>query len=348
MIQEQLTDYISSQIKLGVSREAVKTVLVDAGWASGDVEDTLKKVEGNAPEQMATAKPMTASPAKTEPQVIRVSDLVSGSGTMAPITATNTTPTTTSPAAMSSTMNATLNAVAAAKVADTKVDPAKFGGKITGNTFQATNPKVMPTSYSASSTTSGKGKGGMVMGIIAVIIILGLGGAAGYFYSQNAALAAKVATLNAQTSSVNAQLASLNNQVGDSNTGVQAQISSLTAANADLALNLSFFAVPLGTTPTATPLTISGSLSGASKNLYQITTPRGATVYILNSANAKISAELKPLVGQTVSLTGTYIPGSDQMTVETVGNIPNAAATTTSMMMSSTTASSTPSSTSAN
>ena len=60
MIQEQLVDYISSQIKLGVSQDAIKATLTGAGWAIADVEDTFKKINGTG----AMAKPAASSSAE--------------------------------------------------------------------------------------------------------------------------------------------------------------------------------------------------------------------------------------------------------------------------------------------
>jgi uncharacterized protein Smg (DUF494 family) len=45
MVQDSLVEYISSQMKAGISRDAIKASLVGAGWQAADVEDTLKKVE---------------------------------------------------------------------------------------------------------------------------------------------------------------------------------------------------------------------------------------------------------------------------------------------------------------
>ena len=105
MVQDHLVEYVSTQIKLGISRDAIKTALTGVGWSAPDVEDTLKKVEGgSAPTavQPAAAQkavepsspaPAAASPkfvsfsaqgtvvgqAKNpDPQTVRVSDLVSG------------------------------------------------------------------------------------------------------------------------------------------------------------------------------------------------------------------------------------------------------------------------------
>ena len=294
MVQEQLVDYISSQMKLGVARDTIKSALISAGWLAADVEDTLKKIEGNKPAQpvaqpaqpaaRGAAFPGLSQSSSSSPQTIKVSDLVSASAASSPM---------------------------ASRTSAAPVDLSKFDGKVKGNTFEAVKP----------AATSGGGK--TIMMIVGGLLILGLGGLSYYFYSQESGLASQVATLNNQSGGVNNQLAALQAQMNASTTALAAEISSLTAANADLALNLSFFAVPIGTSTstaaTPLPVTISGSLSGGKQ--YAITTPRGAKILIANSADAKISAELKPLVGQTVKLEGTYVEGSDQITVNSVTNI---------------------------
>lgn len=322
MVQEQLTDYISSQMKLGVARDAIKSALVSAGWVSTDVEDTLKKVEGSAPAQTpttvstGTAKPMTmgtgtssAKPAmggmaaganmatgakSPEPQMIRVSDLVSG-------TAVSPSSPAASPAAKST-------APSSAK------DISMFGGKIKGNSFEATP---------VSGSGSGK-KGSLIWGTVAGILILALAGLAWYFYSSANGLNAKIASLTSQSGTLTTQLASLQSQVNASSTSDAAEIASLTAANADLALNLSFYAVPLGTpsstAATALPITISGTLSGGGKAPYALTTPRGAKIFIGSATTADVSTQMKPLVGQTIQVSGTYIQGSDEMTATSVAS----------------------------
>ncbi len=302
MVQEQLIDYVSSQMKLGVSREAIKSALVSAGWVAGDVEDTLKKVQGP---EAATAMSQSSSAVKTtsaiaqvtkgsDPQMIRVSDLVSSpfSGSAAKPMTTSTTA-TTAPMAK--------NDVAAA---------AKFGGTIKGNSFEAASP--------AHSKVSRP----LILEIVGAVLILALGALAWYFYSGNAALAAKVNSLNSQSGSVTSQLSALQAQINASSSADSAEIASLTAANNDLMLNLSFYAVPLGT-PTSTamasiPVTISGSISGGGRAPYAVTTPRGAKIFIANSSNASIVSGLKSSVGQTAQLSGTYIEGSDEMTVSSI------------------------------
>lgn len=178
-----------------------------------------------------------------------------------------------------------------------------------------------------------KRKGFGVTEIIAVVLVLAFGGAAWYFYSQNSALASRIATLSGQSGSVNAQLSAMQAQLDASTTSLMAQVTSLTSANTDLALNLSFYAAPLGASSTTPlPVTISGSLSGGGRAPYAITTSRGVKVFVSNSTDVQVSSQLKALLGNTVQVTGTYVPGFDDMTVNSVTNLstpPTATSTAT-------------------
>jgi hypothetical protein len=304
MVQEQLTDYISSQLKLGVSREAIKSALVSAGWIAGDVEDTLKKVGGNAPGMSVSAsQPLAAtnmkpaqigSPQTTSPQMIRVGDLVS------------------SPfSGQAASQGKTISAASSPAMATAE----KFGGTIKGNSFE-----VATAGSGAVVSPKKSGIGMMIIEIIAIILIFGFAALAWYFYSGNAALAAKVASLNSQSASVSSQLSALQAQITASSSADAAQMSQLQAENADLALNLSFYAIQPGTsTSTAQlPVTISGLVSGGGRAPYAITTSQGAKIFVANSSDATVAPELKAAIGQTVQLTGTYVEGSDEMTVSSV------------------------------
>lgn len=316
MVQDQLTDYISSQMKLGVSRDAIKAALVSAGWMAVDVEDTLKKVDGNGGAQPAAAAATSAmakpaqpastmsmgTPAKAnEPQMIRVSDLVSSSA--------STSLSSASPSATASTPAS-------------KADVSKFAGKISGNNFEAAS-----TSGGASSMmkSGGAGKGRLIGEIVGGVVLLLLIGAAWYFYSENGGLADQVTSLTSEGATVNAQLNAAQAAAAASSTGLTAQVSALTTANNDLALNLSFFAIPIGgptsTAITSLPVTISGSLAAGPKGIDSITTPRGAKIFIANSAAATIAPQLKTIIGHTIQIVGTYIPGSDQLTANTITDL---------------------------
>jgi cell division protein FtsB len=294
MVQEQLVEYISSQMKLGVARDAVKAALVGAGWAATDVDDTLRKVDGmNKPSAPAAAGPAVASPVarSSEPQSIRVSDLISSSVSAAP---------------------------------SSKNTPASSPA-VAPKIVQKPASKPLDLSAAASPSSSApKKKGGLVMMIVGVVLILGFGGLAGFLYWQNSGLTTKIASLGTMSADVASQVAGLTAQVqalDASNTALAANVDSLSAENLILKANLSFSAIPPASAgaPSSETVSISGVLT-AGKTSYVLTTPYGVTVFVQNSKDAKVDAALKPLAGTagTVTLTGTHVPGSQFITVSVV------------------------------
>lgn len=292
MVQDQLVDYISSQIKTGVSRDAIKASLVGAGWQAADVEDTLKKVEApktaaptvSAAQPAASPKPLMSSSSaasSTAPQTIKVSDLVSAPGSAAPL---------------SSFTGKTVNAATKGGTTTTAATMNEFPGQK-------------------------KERGSFIVYIILAVLVVGAGAFAAYLYLQNNSLAAKVASLGGQSAGVTSNIATLNTQVqalNASNTALTMQVASFTAENQELQTELSFFAVPPGTTATSTPLTMTGMLSGGGKVSYALTAMYGSKIYIENSKDPNVVAALQPLVGTSTELSGTYVPGADQLTVTSV------------------------------
>lgn len=191
MVQDQLVDYISSQMKAGVSREAIKAALVGAGWVAADVEDTFKKVEGvaktapPASTALAGTSPSGASPASAafkpaamigggavksgEPQSIRVSDLVSASA-----------------------------------AANLSTGAGAGFGKSTSTTKTQQPAGLAVTARMGADPKSAHG--GRVMMIIGIVVIIVLGGLAGYLYFQNNNLASQVASLGSQSTGVTSQI----------------------------------------------------------------------------------------------------------------------------------------------
>ncbi len=342
MVQESIVDYINSQMKLGVSRDAVKTTLVGAGWAAADVEDTLKKVEVAKPAAQPVA--MAATPAKPAefvaakplgatgpgPQTIRVSDLVSSSASPAPMTMSS------KPAAASpvSTSKSPLTGPAASTAGAAVKSP---------NTFQA-------QTFSAAKPHGSRGA--LITDIVLVVIILAVGGFAGFLYMQNGSLSSKLDSLNGTSSGVNSQLSALTAQVAASTTALTAQVATLTGDNQELRTELSFLVAPTGTTPGAsTTGTFSGIVS-AGKTSYIITASYGTKISVANSKSASVISALAELMAPvtaatsttasstatstvasstatstapvvrvtpaTAQFTGTYIPGSDSITLTEV------------------------------
>ncbi|MDE2020154.1 MAG: FlxA-like family protein [Patescibacteria group bacterium] len=298
MVQDQLVEYISSQLKLGVSRDTVKTALVGVGWAEQDVEDTLKKVEGSS--AAAAVKPATASTSAVSAPAggvkaqgasasIKVSDLVSAS----------LTPTGISPSS---------SAIASG--------PAKAAPK----TFLDSSS---PSAARIGSVPKRMGKSMFVM----IGLILVLAGLSAYLYFENSGLSSQVASATGQSQGNSSEISSLNNQVqalNASNTTLTAQISELNAQIEQLQANLSFLVVPAGES-VAQPVdvAVSGMLSGG-KPVFVLATPEGVRVTVKNSTDPDVKAALTALVGSssTVQISGTHIPGSAAVTVSGVNGRP--------------------------
>jgi hypothetical protein len=172
--------------------------------------------------------------------------------------------------------------------------------------------------------------------------MVAFGALAAYFLFANRSLSGQVATLTAQSSGVSTQVSTLQNQMDASTTALTAQVASLSTANQELALDLSFYAVPLGTSATSTSTSmLTGSVSGGGTKSYVITTPNGAKVLVANSKDPKVVTLVQPLVGTTtVQFGGTYTPGIDSVTLTVVNGVsliaPPAVPATPSSTVSST------------
>ena len=299
MVQDQLVSYISSQLKEGVTEKAIKTALISAGWQATDVEDTFKKVSAPSAQPSAPAAPVVAAKPAMPSTTLRVSDLISApESSMSTASSASANPASkvfAKPAAATAAVS-----TAAAKAA------SFFGGG--------------PKSPSAVSMPAGGKKKFPLPLVIGGVVILALLGLSGYLYYQNTGLTQKVASLGTVSTSVSSQIASLNSQVvslNETNKALVATSALLSTDNTELLLELSGYAIPPGgTATTAGPVTLSGTVAGGAK--YSITTAHGAKIFITNGKDAKVAALLAPLVGTTTQISGTYIPGSDAITVSTV------------------------------
>lgn len=297
MIQDQLVDYISSQVKLGVSRDSIKTALTGVGWAAQDVEDTLKRAEGGAsaaPQQPAAisqpavsvGQPAAGSRQPGAAQAINVSDLVSASLT---------------PTILSSSRGA------AQKVSPTMMRDNKMS--------------VAPAMGEPAKKRMGKSA------YLMIGLILILAGVSAYLYFQNSGLSSQVQALGGQNQGSASQAAALSNQVQAltaSTTALTAQIAQLTAQVQELQTELSFFVAPAGQSASApVAATVAGTLSGG-KPTYVLTTAEGVKVSVKNSADAGVKVLLQPFLGATatVQISGTHNPGTAFVTVTDVNGTP--------------------------
>lgn len=287
-------------MKSGLSRDAVKSALVSAGWVAADVEDTIKKVETSgagkpaaATVASAMASPSMSSPAsmsgassfpKTgEAQAVRVSDLISGT--------------------------------------DAAKNIAKEDKKT--SSFMASAAAMKPAAMTMSdASVGGAGKSGKLMLIGAIVLIVIFAGLAGFFFFQNQSLSGKVSSLTAESAGITTQLSTLTAQVNASTTDFMHQIDVLNATNKELAQDLSFYAIPpsLSGGVTSTAVEATGMLTGGGKVSYLLTTLHGARIVVTNSKDPRVVTALQPLVGSTstVTIAGAYVPGAPVITVTAV------------------------------
>lgn len=352
MVQDQLVEYINTQLKSGVSADSIKTTLVGAGWQAADVDDTMKKVQ---PPQGATAaaapagisiaqaaaqvqvqpqQPKAASSfsvgsigaaQKAEPQVIRVSDLVSASGPAKPAAA-QAQPMQVSSAKTDAVM---------AKIASGAANGAKTAG-----------PAAMMASNAVATPGVKKSRAIEVETILGILMVI-FGAAAAFFYFQNSSLSSQIAALNGTSGGAASALTTLQGQFEASTTALNAAIASANAEKSALALDLSFLMVPSGMPATTTfTAALQGTVSGGGKLFYAITTPHGVKVFVANSKDARVISLLQPLVGTTsVQLAGNYIPGVASITLTAVNGTsvvpPPTVATSTATSTANTTGTST-------
>jgi len=325
MVQDQLVEYISSQLKLGISRDTVKSALTGVGWAPLDVEDTLKKVEGGttstpaqtvAPQRTADATGGAAASSKVvsfstpgtvmgqvknpEPQTIRVSDLVSG------VASASSMPAQSAPKIISS------------------------GAPGAARTASATKDQLIKGSSMGSFVAPGQKRSKIgLLEIIAIVLIVALGAFAGYLFFQNSSMSTELQAAQstqqnqgaAQSSAMQTQIQALN----ASNTALALEVASFTAMTQSLMTSLSFLAVPtdLPLPATSTPVTVSGTLAaGLGKNTYVVITAYGVKAYVKNSSDSGVAAALQSLLGTTVQISGTYIPGTPNILVTSVNGTP--------------------------
>lgn len=298
MIQDQLVEYISSQIKTGISRDTIKSTLITAGWQSADVEDTLQKMELAKTSQPITASPVSASPAAKSavgPQTIKMSDLIS----------------TSEPAMISNTASSSPATKSSGSKSFTGAAPASVSTKSVASSFSA--DQFPPKSASPH--------GALITEIVLGLLIIAIGGLAGYLYFQNNNLNSNLATLKGESAGGASQIAALQKGFNASTTAFTAQIATLVGQNTELQTELSFYVAPVGATAGVTSTaTLTGTLTGGGKTSYLITATYGAKVYISNSKNANVVTALGAVEASSTSaqFTGIYMPGADSMTLTAV------------------------------
>ncbi|MBU6500315.1 MAG: hypothetical protein KGJ89_00595 [Patescibacteria group bacterium] len=314
MVQQQLVDYIKEQLKLGVDASATKAALVDAGWPSADVEDSLGEISGGGKQaavsdgQAATSKDMAAK-------------------SNAPIVANFGLPSSQqAPIIVSDLLGSTQLNMAAKATADKNNNKPETANKILLT-------KKMPGMSRFTAPTIIM----IVLGVVAVAL------AAGdvYLYLQDKSFQQKITAFSSSGDAVVSNITALNSQIADlksKNGDLASQVSSLQKDNQGLIDEISFVGVPSGSTSTEDlAFSVSGVLAGGGQVQYNLTTKNGIKIYVKNYKDAKVDAALKPFVNQTVSLSGTHAPGSRDATITAVNGSDISTITSTSAVSSSST-----------
>lgn len=320
MIQDQLVEYVSSQMKLGVSRDAIKSALIGVGWQAADVEDTLKKVEGDKAQPVviaASAQPVMqkplAQPASSMPMNMPANTPFSKPlSPLASFSPSDIIGGTKSVPSQPVRMNDSISGIAQ--------NPAKsFVDKKLASV--STSAGVAAKMMGGASEHPIRKKNNKIMTVVEVLVIVCLVALSGFLYFQNNTLSSKVNGLSGQSTDVTSQISNLNAQIQTfttSDANLTAQVASLTAENADLQTNLSFLAIPSAGSATTTTAQVTGVLSVNKSAVYAVTTAYGVKVSVKNSSDAAVGSALAPLIGTTVQLSGTYLVGSALFTVSSI------------------------------
>src|SRR3989344_1749808 len=157
---------------------------------------------------------------------------------------------------------------------------------------------------------------GLPASLGAIILVLVLGG--GWLYKTSADLSGQVARLSGENAAFTYQIVLLSKE----NNSLRIEADSLRATSSDLEDQLSILIVPSGTSMSQElPVNVKGTLAGSGSAGYTITTSRGIVLTIKNYRDAKVATALLPLVGTTIGITGTHLPGSKSVTVASVNGI---------------------------
>lgn len=331
MANQQLVDYIKQQLQLGVSKEAIKTALSQVGWPEAEVNDAFIAAQPVAVPAAGVEVAKTGVEVKPVEQIKPVVQ----EGAVRPaaaVAAAPVSPTTTpfssttrkevvSPAEFTSPLAKATSPVTGAASSPRAVAKDIFQpkGEVVfqprvqlsggGTPAAATAATTVTTSVSAHPSVFKK----YFLAVVAVVVISALGGGSAYLFLQLRSLktaATEIQTIRASLEQANAQIASLM----DEKSSLASQLEITNSEKADLLLNLSFLVAPAGEAASA-EATVGGIVGTGGKGQYTLTTDRGVVLNIRNSAKPEVARALQPLVGKRVSLRGSYLPGSREITV---------------------------------
>jgi multidrug efflux pump subunit AcrA (membrane-fusion protein) len=285
MANQQLTDYIANQLQMGVSREVIKSALIESGWPEAEVSAAMSREQG------VPAKSSSINPN----QVIMTSDILE------PKNEPVFDPAKKSPS-MTASAGQKIDSVGTAATSASKNAVGTAAGG-------AAEPlRVNAVSKMAWSNFLLPGACGILC-----VAVAGTGYFAYALSEKKSALELQVQMLNAERADLTGQLAAVKQE---KNT-IDGRVTELDGQVKDLLANLAIFQIPAaqGTSTAEIPLTVKGMLHGGEKTVYSITTAYDITVTVKNYKDPKVTAALKPFVGSVVELSGTHAPSVREITV---------------------------------
>ena len=313
MVQQQIVEYAKTQLGLGISEEVVKNALIQAGWSSADVEDSIKSV---APKKSATSfspvststspasRPSSSGQGVSSNQQINLKDIFGGASKES-----------ISVAASSPASSISSSSSVKAKLPETLMAKKQV------------STLAMGSAVSSSAKPGGISK--VVLIVLAILALVGVGGSI-YFYMNVSKLNGQIAALTADNSITVSQTTSLSAQVADLNKSKDDLQSQLTASmeNADeLRGQLLFFVAPAPASGTATSsaqvsFSLKGVLTFDSRSVqYMVSAPSGLKVSIKNSRDQKVETVLRPLIGTSIEISGTHAKLSKEVTINSVNGV---------------------------
>lgn len=299
-MNQQLIDYIKSQLQVGVGRDVIKGALLESGWADADITEALKQASGAQPASFgaAHAAPATSPASATaKPAAAANGAVVMTSDIFQPKNEPVFDPKSVAQPA------AKPQSVTVAATAVKRAEPVVVGAAAAASSFGAKKPGI-------SFATIALGVGFVVAAGAAVFLFMKQGDLAG----QSAALDAA----RAEGDVAKQQVAALTQERDN----LAAQITQFQNANTALANDLAIFKIPEGTPAGATGnIVVTGSLRQTAGQ-YVVFTPNEVTVVVKNSRDAAVDAALKALVGNTVTISGEHALGSREITVTAVNGAP--------------------------
>jgi len=304
---QELKNYIVEQTKLGVSKDAVKSALLEAGWKEDDVNQAIAEAQP-ASQGAAAASFKPVSPVQqTQPfqpakpaEVLQTSKPVNMSGLSSPVTKDSPVSFVTSDIFKSR--------------GEPVFQPSGMKSQASSNSPEA-KPQVISM---APNNKSGEGRGRKIFSIsLGVLSIILLGGNV-YFFLQNRDLSSKIGALSGVSASTENQVASLTADKKN----LTDQINSINKTLADLNSQISIFAASATGSTSTVSFEISGTLGGGGKSLYSVTTSKNVVLLIKNSKDTDVDTVLKSLIGTQVGIGGTHQPESNQLTVITINGQP--------------------------